>query len=179
MPAEPDIRFEPVTPAHFPLLRGWLNSEHLRHWWGDPETEFGIIVDMVEGRDGGHPFLFFCDKRAVGYIQYWHIGAHQTMLWTKDNPWLLQLEPETVGVDIAIGNEDDLARGLGTAALKRFARMLRGMGHHAIIIDPDRENHRAIRAYEKAGFLPVPHLVGQTQGVVIMHHVPQSEPYPE
>jgi len=46
--------------------------------------------------------------------------------------------------------------------------MLRAEGHMTIIIDPDPANGRAVAAYRKAGFRPVPYLEGRTPGVLIM-----------
>jgi len=60
-----------------------------------------------------------------------------------------------VGVDLSIGDEASLSKGYGSLALRAFVRMLREQGHDTIIIDPDPRNLRAVRAYEKAGFLPV------------------------
>ncbi len=165
------IRFDPVTPEHYPMLRRWLGLPHWREWWGDPETELGYIVAMVEERDGSHPFIFSVDGKPVGYIQYWHIGPHQTEEWLSDHPWLAELPPETVGVDLSVGEASNLSKGFGSAALRAFVAKLRGEGHARIIIDPDPQNTRAVRAYQKAGFVPVPHLAGKTDGVLIMHHV--------
>lgn len=171
MRRDPTIAFEPVTPAHYPLLRRWLHKPHWRQWWGDPATEFGHIVDMVEGRDGSHPFVFTSGKEPKGYIQYWHIGLHQTEEWSRDNPWLMALDADTVGVDLSIGEESDLGCGLGSTTLAAFAARLRLQGHDKIIIDPDPANHRAIRAYVKAGFAPVPSLIGKGFDVLIMQHI--------
>ena len=44
------------------------------------------------------------------------------------------------------------------------------MGHDTIIIDPDPQNLRAVRAYEKAGFVAVPRLRGRYDDVLIMQH---------
>ncbi len=55
-------------------------------------------------------------------------------------------------------------------------RRLRGEGHETIIIDPDPANTRAVRAYAKAGFRPVPHLEGRTQDTLIMQHHPEATP---
>ena len=170
MPSGSDLRFDPVTPAHYQLLRHWLAQPHWREWWGDPEIEFGYIRDMVEGRDTTKPFIFVVDDVPAGYIQYWFIGPHQTPEWTEDNPWLLELPSDAVGVDLSIGEVEHLSKGLGTAVLVKFVDMLRNMGHHSIFIDPDPVNRRAVRAYEKAGFLPVPQLAGRTDGVLIMQH---------
>ena len=169
-----EIAFRPVRAADFPLLRRWLEAPHLREWWGDPDEELGFIRDMVEGRDTTRPYLFALDGEPVGYIQYWFIGHHQNETWIKDHPWLAELPAETVGVDLSIGVAELLSRGIGSAALKAFIRRLRDEGHETIIIDPDPENKRAVRAYMKAGFRPMPHLVGRTGDVLIMQYDPNA-----
>jgi aminoglycoside 6'-N-acetyltransferase len=165
-----DIAFEPVTAAHYAMLADWLSRPHMREWWGDPQEELCFIKDMVEGRDTTRPFIIMLDGKPAGYIQYWHIGHHQNETWVKDNPWLMEFPAETVGVDLSIGNPDKLSKGIGSAALDAFTRMLREQGFETIIIDPDPQNRRAVRAYEKAGYRPVPHLEGKTEGVLLMQH---------
>ncbi len=168
------VTFVPVTKEHLPLLRRWMNQAHWQEWWGKPETELGYIVDMIEGRDSTEPYLFHVDERPVGYIQVWYVKPHQVQEWTKDNPWLLELPPETVGVDLSIGEADDLAKGYGTAALSQFVGELRKRGHKEIIIDPDPANTRAVRAYLKAGFRPIAHLEGRFNGILLMRHETQQ-----
>ena len=168
------ISFVPVTPEHYPLLHQWLTEPHLQEWWGDPDEELGFIRDMVEGRDTTRPFLIAVDDVPVGYIQYWFIGHHQNEQWIKDHPWLAELPSETIGLDLSIGCPDKLSKGIGSTALAAFASTLREQGHASIIIDPDADNARAIRAYTKAGFRPVPHLEGRTDDVLIMQHVPSA-----
>jgi aminoglycoside 6'-N-acetyltransferase len=169
-PDPAQIDFVPVQPQHYALLRGWLTAPHMREWWGDPEEELGFIRDMVEGRDTTRPFLIALDDEPIGYIQYWFVGHHQNEQWVKDNPWLAELPADAIGVDLSIGDPQRLSRGLGSAALAAFVRMLRDQGHDTIIIDPDPANSRAVRAYKKAGFQPIPHLEGRTDGVLIMQH---------
>ncbi len=82
----------------------------------------------------------------------------------------MELPSDTVGVDLSIGDPQRLGQGIGTAVLKAFVQRLRGEGHTNIIIDPDPENQRAVRAYRSAGFRPVPHLQDRTPGVLIMQH---------
>lgn len=164
------VSFVPVEPGHYPLLRKWLHAPHMREWWGDPETELGYIRDMVEGRDSTRPFLIAVANVPVGYIQYWFVDDYQNELWLKDHPWLREMARGTIGVDLSIGEPDRLSRGIGSAALAAFVAMLREMGHKTIIIDPDPRNARAVRAYAKAGFRPVPALIGRTDDVLIMQH---------
>lgn len=146
----------------------------MQEWWGEPDTELGHIRDMVEGRDTTRPFLIALAGEPVGYIQCWFVGHHQNAQWIEDHPWLAELPPETVGVDLSIGRPEKLAKGIGSAALAAFVAALRDAGHETIIIDPDRNNARAVRAYAKAGFRPLPQLQGRTGEVLIMQHDPRA-----
>lgn len=164
------ISFDPVTADHYPLLRSWLDTPHWRQWWGEPEEEFGLIRDMVEGRDSTRPFIVMLDGEPVGYIQMWYLGDHQNATWIEDHPLLAAFPPESVGVDISIGEETKLSRGIGSAALRAFVDGIRAERARPIIIDPEPGNARAIRAYEKAGFRPVESLIGRTDGALIMQY---------
>jgi len=165
------VSFAPVAPEHYSLLGDWLAAPHMREWWGNPEEELGFIRGMVEGGDTTRPFVIVLDDAPVGYIQYWFLGHHQNEQWTKDHPWLLELPSETVGIDLSIGDPARLSQGIGSAALIAFVAMLRAQGYETIIIDPDPANVRAVRAYLKAGFMPIPELEGRTgDDILIMQH---------
>ena len=109
--AQPAYEFRPMTAADLPLMRRWLETPHMREWWGEPETELGYIRDMIEGRDTTRPFIFSADGEPVGYIQYWFIGHHQNATWIADHPWLAELPADAVGVDLSIGDPDKLDAG--------------------------------------------------------------------
>ena len=176
MSADPvEISFTPVAPEHYLLLRTWLARPHMREWWGEPETELGYIRDMVEGRDSTRPFLIVAAGMPIGYIQYWFIGHHQNAEWLKENPWLAELPGDAIGVDLSIGEPERLSLGLGSAALRAFVAMLRADGHRTIVIDPDPRNVRAVNAYAKAGFRPVPALAGKSGDALIMQHCEEME----
>ena len=168
------IGFLPVAAEHYPLLETWLAAPHWQEWWGDPAEELGFIRDMVEGHDTTRPFLMMLDGEPVGYIQYWFIGHHQNEAWIADNPWLAALPADAVGVDLSIGHPEKLSKGVGSAVLKAFVAKLRAEGFATIIIDPDPNNARAVRAYLKAGFRPIPHLAGRTGDVLLMQHDPEA-----
>ncbi len=168
MPFEAEINFRPVTLTDLPMLGEWMARPHWRQWWGDPVEELVFVRDMIEGRDTTRPFFFELNGEAAGYIQAWYIGHHQNETWIADNPWLAELPSETVGVDLSIADAGNLSRGIGSAVLRAFAEMLWQEGHRIIIIDPDPDNHRAVRAYEKAGFRVMPQLFGKSGDSLIM-----------
>jgi aminoglycoside 6'-N-acetyltransferase len=170
MPAE--IGFRPVTAADYPLLFGWLRAPHVREWWGDPDEELGLIRAMVEGRDSTRPYVIEVAGRPVGYIQVWSVADNQDQ--AAEHPWVAELPPDAVGVDLTIGDPALLSKGIGSAALAAFARRLRAEGHRTVIIDPDPANARAVRAYAKAGFRAVKGLEGRTGDALIMQHQPEA-----
>ncbi|MDP3255580.1 MAG: GNAT family N-acetyltransferase [Bosea sp. (in: a-proteobacteria)] len=175
-PPSDDVAFLPVEPHDLPLLAGWIAQPHWQEWWGDPETEVGYIRDMIEGRDDTcSPFLITLAGTPAGYIQVWRVGRHQIPAWTAGNPWLLEVPAEAVGVDLSLADARRLSQGIGSAALRRFAESLVAQGHETILIDPDPANARAVAAYRKAGFRPVPHLEGRTPGVLIMQFQQDSD----
>jgi hypothetical protein len=146
----------------------------MREWWGDPNEELGFIRDMVEGRDTTRPFLIVFEGEPVGYIQYWFVGHHQNAQWTE-------------GQSLAAGTavRDHRRRSFDRPPGQAFAghrlggaRFLRRdaarPGPPTIVIDPDPNNARAVRAYAKAGFRPVPQLEGRTGDVLIMQHDPNA-----
>jgi aminoglycoside 6'-N-acetyltransferase len=174
--ASPAVRygFRPVGPADLPMLLRWLERPHVREWWGDPDTELGYIRDMVEGRDTTRPFILSVDGEPVGYIQYWFLGDFQNASWIAEHPWLAELPSDAVGVDLSIGDPARLSQGFGSGALRAFVERLAGQGYRTVVIDPDRANVRAVRAYMKAGFRAIPWLLGRTGDTLIMQYHPNE-----
>ena len=175
----PAISFRRVEAGDLPMLRAWMERPHWREWWGDPDAEAGHVREMVEGRDTTEPYLALIDGEPGGYIQVWYVGDHQNGSWLADNPWLGELPADTVGVDLSLADPARLSKGIGSAMLGAFTAELRRRGHRTIIIDPDPQNGRAVRAYEKAGYRAIPALLGRSGDSLIMqfndrHEEPRS-----
>ncbi len=126
-------------------MRHWLSQPHAREWWGEVEDELALIYD---GKGEHEPYLACVEGELVAYIQAWWPSQH------PDLPWQHGMGRDTRGIDIAIGDEKNLNRGLGSHIIKNFARRLLEQGSTRVVIDPDITNHLAIAAYRKAGFRP-------------------------
>lgn len=161
-----------MTRGDLPLLASWMTQPHWRDWWGDPAEELAAIEDMVAGRDSTRPFIFTSDGQDAGYIQVWRIADNRIEPWLTRAPWLAGLSDVCVGVDLSIGPAALLGRGLGSAGLAAFVARLRAEGHDDIIIDPDPANARAIAAYTRAGFRPIPGLPPGGDPALVMRHHP-------
>jgi RimJ/RimL family protein N-acetyltransferase len=63
------------------------------------------------------------------------------------------MPPDAAGIDLFIGEDAYLHRGLGSRILRAFVNnVIVPSGVTTVSIDPSAENRIAIRAYEKAGF---------------------------
>lgn len=145
-----------MTPDDLRLLGEWMARPHWRAWWGEPETELGYVRDMLNGRDTTQPFLILKDGVEAGYIQVWAVADQMFEPWLTIAPWMGLLPKGAVGVDMALADPDTCGKGFGSRALWAFAAGLRAKGIAEIWIDPDPANHRAVRAFQRAGFSPVP-----------------------
>ncbi len=164
------ITFRPATLEDLTLLEAWMQEPHWRKWWGAADKEIGYIRDMLDRKDSTRPFIFQEDGMDKGYIQVWKIEDVRGTEWEEKEPWVGMVPVEAVGVDLSIGREVDLEKGIGTRALKAFVAKLYAEGCRSIVIDPAPENARAIRAYHKAGFEEIAELLGKTGDSLIMKH---------
>lgn len=136
--------FVPMTSADLPLIRRWLETPHVSQWWHDPAEQF----ELVSG-DLDHPemaqYVVASDRRRFAYLQCYNLSDWNTGFGPQ---------PEgTRGLDQFIGEVDMLGRGHGSAFIRAFTEQLLASGAPRVVIDPDPANARAIRAYERAGFV--------------------------
>lgn len=136
--------FRPMTAADLPLVQRWLAEPHVAEWWHDPETLEFISGDL-DHQDLAQ-FIVSLHGRPFAYLQCYRIGE-----------WHDGFGPQpldTRGLDQFIGEADMLGCGHGSAFINTFIEMLFARSVPRIVMDPRPDNPRAIRAYEKAGFMP-------------------------
>jgi aminoglycoside 6'-N-acetyltransferase len=136
--------FRPMTAADLPLIRRWLGEADVRQWWGDPVEQFALVSGDLDEPDMDQ-FIVLADGKPFGYLQCYRLTAWNTGLGPQ---------PEgTRGIDQFIGESDMIGRGRGSAFIRQFADAQLRQGLPRIVTDPDPLNARAVRAYEKAGFV--------------------------
>ena len=150
--------FRPVMRDDLPMIRQWLEEEHVAQWWGDPEEQIALIEgDIDEPAMDLH--LVLLDGRPFAYVQAYEPHAFGALL---DQP------PGTRGIDPFIGPPDLVWKGHGPRFLAVFCEKLFAQGAPRVIIDPDVANAAAIRAYEKAGFRRIDTRMMEDGPVVLM-----------
>jgi len=141
----PLYRFREMTVDDLPLLQGWLAAPHVTEWWGDPDEQFGLVSgDLAE--PAMQQFIVAADGAPFAYLQ-----CYDPAVWPEGG---LGSHPAgTRGIDQFIGEADMVGRGHGSALIRQFAGERLAEGAPRIVTDPDPGNGRAVRAYEKAGFV--------------------------
>ena len=140
----PAYTFRPMSPADLPLIRRWLGEAHVREWWGDPDEQLALVSgDLIE--PAMDQFFVLAGDKPFGYLQCYRLTAWNTGFGPQ---------PEgTRGIDQFIGESDMIARGHGPAFIRQFVDAELRQGLPRVVTDPDPLNLRALRAYEKAGFV--------------------------
>ena len=139
------IEFRPLRTDDLPLLRAWFERDHVRRWWRDPIDE--AMAKRLR-RDATDEYVIVVDGRPVGMIQTYLVAAYPE--WAA----IVGAEPGLAGVDLLIGEEDAVGRGVGPGVLAAFTRdvVFARPETTACVATVEEPNRRSWRAFEKAGF---------------------------
>jgi len=149
------MNFRPLTAADLPLVASWLTRPQVAQWWD------GSIALEVELRQA----LAVLDDEAIGYVQ-----SYQAVACHSDGWWLEVTDPGVFGVDLFLADEVKREQGLGARMVRAFvAELFADPRVTRVQADPSPLNARAIRCYEKAGFLRVREIVTPAGPAVLMH----------
>lgn len=147
-------RLRPVD-ADLMLLVKWRSAPHVRPWW-DPDLppldlEAARAEYLPDTEPGSTTTLCIVeqDAKPIGFIQFYRWadeaeGADEVGIPFDETTW---------GLDVMIGEEGLVDRGLGSSVVGLLCDHLAAAhGATAVALTTAVENARAIRAYEKAGF---------------------------
>jgi aminoglycoside 6'-N-acetyltransferase len=136
--------FQPMTAADLPLIKRWLAEPHVRQWWGDPDEQYALVSGDLD-EPAMDQYIVWTDGAPLGYLQCYDLTA-----WNSG----FGAHPKgTRGIDLFIGEPGMIERGHGSALIRSFVDDRLKNGAPRMVTDPDPTNARAIRAYEKAGFI--------------------------
>jgi aminoglycoside 6'-N-acetyltransferase len=134
------IEFRPIAESDIPQLQAWLEREHVLLWWRDEDAEDHL--------DPTEHFIIELDGEPVGMVQTYLVDDYPE--WKA----VVGTEPDLAGLDLLIGEEDAVGRGLGPRVISQFARevVFARPETKAVVATVEEENRRSWRAFEKAGF---------------------------
>jgi aminoglycoside 6'-N-acetyltransferase len=138
--------FRDMTADDLPMVRRWLIAPHVREWWGDPAEQYTLVSGDLD-EPAMDQYIVSSDGRAFAYLQCYDLSAWDSGFGEQPKG--------TRGIDQFIGEADMVERGHGSAMIRAFVDERLRDGAPRIVTDPDPRNLRALRAYEKAGFMRV------------------------
>ncbi len=133
-----------MKQADLPLLAKWLREDHVRRWWGDPDRELALIEGALSDNRKDMRIVYF-DHEPMAFIQDYDVHA-----WPQVH--FAYLPQTSRGIDTFIGPVKILGQGHGPCFLHLRVQQLLREGAAGVVIDPDVNNLRARKAYNKAGF---------------------------
>ena len=139
----PDYVFRPICAHDLPMIRGWLETSEVMHWWGQPDEQYALVSGDFDHPDMDQ-FIVALDDQPFGYIQCYVLST-----W---NQGFGSHPSNTRGIDQFIGVSDMIGRGHGSGFIRQFVDGLLASGTPRVVTDPAPDNGRAISAYAKAGF---------------------------
>jgi aminoglycoside 6'-N-acetyltransferase-1b/aminoglycoside 6'-N-acetyltransferase-2 len=143
-----------MTEHDLPMLHEWLNRPHIVEWWGG-EEERPTLDEVIEhyrprvlAQESVTPYIAMLGAEPIGYAQSY------VALGSGDGWWEDETDPGVRGIDQSLANPHQLNKGLGTMLVRALvARLFSDPTVTKIQTDPAPNNLRAIRCYEKAGFV--------------------------
>jgi len=157
------VGFRPLRESDLTLVHEWLGRDHVRRWWGDRgdlEQTVAHYGPSLDGRDPTDLYAILVDGRAAGMIQTYLVADY------PDYAAVVGVGEGVAGLDLFLGEEELLGRGLGTEVIRTFVAefVFTHDGTRACVADPDAENVASLRAFEKAGFARVSEFVDPEDG---------------
>lgn len=143
-----------MNEQDLPMLHGWLNRPHIVEWWGGDEARLTLkdvnehYLPRVLAEEAITPYIAMLGQVPIGYAQSY------VALESGDGWWEKETDPGVRGIDQSLADPNQLNKGLGTKLVTALVeRLFADPLVTKIQTDPAPNNLRAIRCYEKAGFV--------------------------
>lgn len=149
-----EVTLRLMTEADLAMLHDWLNRPHIVDWWGGEESRPSLeevwqqYRPSVLAAQGVTPFIALIGTEPIGYAQSY------VAMGSGDGWWEEETDPGVRGIDQSLANAEDLNKGIGTTLVRALvSHVFSDPSVTKIQTDPSPDNPRAIRCYEKAGFV--------------------------
>lgn len=147
------ISFRPLAASDLTVLHEWLHRPHVSEWWGDPGTYVEVERDYLPYTTSDSTtrgYIALLKNEPIGFIQSY------VVMGSGEGWWEQETDPGARGIDQFLCNPNQLGQGLGSAMVHAFVdQLFQDPVVTKVQTDPSPENERAIRSYQRAGFVAV------------------------
>jgi aminoglycoside 6'-N-acetyltransferase len=137
----------PWREEDLPLIQKWMSDPRVLQYFGgrDDAHDEAKVRAIYEEDTVDQRCVFSFDGERIGYIQFCPMERGAFGFPQHERVW---------GMDLYIGEPAFWNRGIGTQLVRAGAEQLFAQGYaDRVTIDPEAWNTRAVRCYEKAGFV--------------------------
>ncbi|HAT4455403.1 TPA: GNAT family N-acetyltransferase [Legionella pneumophila] len=152
------FKFKPLAVEDLNQLYQWFQEPTINYWYArDKNWTLNEIKEKYEprilGKEHVPSFIVYVNNSPFGFIQYYllkeslpdGIDGYESELFQQYKA------KDLIGIDLFIAEEKGRSKGLGVEFISQFIDKFL-TPFKAIIVDPNINNHQAIRCYKKAGF---------------------------
>lgn len=144
-----------MNEEDFSIMAKWLSTREVLEFYGDVNSPFTIqqvikkYGPRIDGHVPIHPYIVERNSEPIGFMQHYQLT--EEVQTEYGYPLALNVQ----GIDQFIGNPTFFNKGIGTLMVKDFLNHLSALSTDRVVLDPEVSNPRAIRCYEKCGFVKV------------------------
>jgi aminoglycoside 6'-N-acetyltransferase len=150
------INIRKMSYHDYEIMAKWLSTPGVLEFYGDINSPFSLeqVITKYEPRIKGEslitPYIVELNTIAMGFIQRYRVIEKEQLAFGYQKNQIVY------GIDLFIGEPKLFGKGYGTQMVMKFVNHLfRTSDAEIIILDPKVSNERAIRCYEKCGFVKV------------------------
>ena len=147
-----DVRIRPLQEDDFPLMLKWLTDDRVLKYYGGRDKKYTLETLKEHYTEKWQDEVirviieYKCISIGYGQIYKMYDELYDDYHYARSNEIVY-------GMDQFIGEVDYWNKGIGTKYTKMIFEFLKKERNvDAVILDPHKDNHRAIRMYQKAGF---------------------------
>ena len=133
------------------MLHDWLTRPHVAEWWLSMPTLADVIDDftpLTDAAESTRGYIALLGGEPIGFIQSY------VVLGSGDGWWENETDPGARGIDQFLSDATQLNQGIGRAMIRAFVDgLFLDPAVTKVQTDPSPDNTRAIRCYERAGFV--------------------------
>jgi aminoglycoside 6'-N-acetyltransferase len=146
------ITFRKMTIENIPLLTQWLQTPLVYEFFNGTPSSLEEVrhkyLPRIKEEHPVRPYIFHYRGVPSGYLQYYPVSKEEAAEWGYSE------KHTVIGMDCFIGEPSLFNKGIGTSMVSEFMKkIIRLETPTFIVLDPSKTNKRAIRCYEKAGFI--------------------------
>ena len=142
----PKVHLRDVTDADRPLIYQWLQADHVRSMWGDPEDNLPLV--SAPPAPGHWRAIIEADGQRVGMVLWQHPTRQEL-----DVAGLMDIPTRVIDIDIMIGEPSAVGVGIGSSTIRQVAEVALSDPTVPFVMGCVRPDNLASQhAFAKAGF---------------------------